>query len=407
MRNLQILFPRGRQAERGAALISALLIATLLLIAGGALILTTTLSATNAIDSAAEAQAYYGAEAGLQATLNVLRGNIASGTPQPTFRNVVDNPTLSPWITYSTSFPDRVPISGTGYAPINGVAYGVLATDPDNTVSPATPSRLLIQATGFGPRGAVKRMELTVSRFAFGFEPPAAITMIGAADPITNPMHFTLGSSNAKEYSGHDHASGSTVVKPSFGTTSTSDNDIALDADNKNTAEAPKSAVLTTLELPPWLSSADSSRAFLNDMQALAQATGRLFGSFSGNSGSTSAPAFTFVNGDCNLDGGAGLLIVTGNLTLSGNPSFNGVVLVLGNGRIDRNGGGNGNIYGAVLVASFARTWPSAEEGQPHPFRTPWFDTDGGGNSKIQYDSAAVENALNTSGNRVLGVREY
>src|ERR687884_2207814 len=66
-----------RRNERGAALVSVLLISMLLLAAGGALILTTAMSATNSIDSTAESQAYYAAQAGLQATLNVLRGNVA------------------------------------------------------------------------------------------------------------------------------------------------------------------------------------------------------------------------------------------------------------------------------------------------------------------------------------------
>src|ERR1041385_4522120 len=72
--------------ERGAALITALLLTLLMLIAGGALILTTNMSLTNTGDSKAEMQAYYAAEAGLQATLNVLRGNVA---PNPLF---VSNP---------------------------------------------------------------------------------------------------------------------------------------------------------------------------------------------------------------------------------------------------------------------------------------------------------------------------
>src|ERR687884_654539 len=68
---------RRRPNERGVALVTMLLISLLLLAAGGAVILTTAMSATNSIDSAAETQAYYAAQAGLQSTLNVLRGNVA------------------------------------------------------------------------------------------------------------------------------------------------------------------------------------------------------------------------------------------------------------------------------------------------------------------------------------------
>ena len=41
---------------------------------------------------------------------------------------------------------------------------------------------------------------------------------------------------------------------------------------------------------------------------------------------------------------GAGLLIVTGKLLMKGNPSFKGLILVMGEGYVERDGGGNGNI---------------------------------------------------------------
>src|SRR5213078_3492816 len=76
--------PNHRKNERGAALITSLLVATILLVAGGVLIQITSMSAANAIDATAETQAYYGAEAGLQAALNAVRGNAAhSATAMP------------------------------------------------------------------------------------------------------------------------------------------------------------------------------------------------------------------------------------------------------------------------------------------------------------------------------------
>src|SRR5260370_13872302 len=88
--------PKVRKNESGAALITSLLVATALLVAGGALIQITSMSAANAVDSTAETQAYYGAEAGLQAAVNALRGNAAhtgsalpSGLPTIAFRTTV------------------------------------------------------------------------------------------------------------------------------------------------------------------------------------------------------------------------------------------------------------------------------------------------------------------------------
>jgi hypothetical protein len=94
------------------------------------------------------------------------------------------------------------------------------------------------------------------------------------------------------------------------------------------------------------------------------------------------------------------LLIVTGNLTMSGNPSFTGLILVLGGGSVLRNGGGNGDIYGAMAVASF----PVNGNGG---FNSATFHTNGGGTATMQYDSSAVRQALNVAGPRVKGVHEY
>ena len=92
--------------------------------------------------------------------------------------------------------------------------------------------------------------------------------------------------------------------------------------------------------------------------------------------------------------------IVTGNLTMSGNPNFDGLILVLGAGTVNRDGGGDGSIYGAMTVARF-------DPVNSGPFLSPTFNTNGGGNSTMQYDSDAVRKALNASGPRVWGVREY
>ena len=65
----------NRAGERGAALVTMLLVSVLLLGAGGALIMTTMMSANNSVGSTAEMQAYYVAESGMQSALNALRGN--------------------------------------------------------------------------------------------------------------------------------------------------------------------------------------------------------------------------------------------------------------------------------------------------------------------------------------------
>lgn len=399
---------KANRKERGAALVTVLMISTLMLATGGTLVLVTSLAARTTYDATAERQAYYSAEAGMQEALNVLRGNVA---PQPgmpagsqiNFRGAVtlansnrpgdvsDKARLSGWLNYSA---DRVALTA-NYTPISGLAYDVEVIDPDSTPVPSgEPTRLLLRVRGYGPKGAEKRLELIVQRTNFDYAPPAMLLMRGAGN--CNAMTFSIGSSNAKEYSGHDRAS--TSIVPTFGATCDGDEAIELASDSKETVAEPKADKFDNPELPAWLRTADEARAFLAEQKLNAQSQGRYFTSFDGTSGTSSNKAFTFVDGDCDLDGGGGLLIVTGTLRLHGNPSFDGLILVLGNGRVERDGGGNGDIYGAVTVAKFNATGD---------FLPPFFDTNGGGNSLMKYDSASVRAALNVAGPRILGIHEY
>ncbi len=125
--------------------------------------------------------------------------------------------------------------------------------------------------------------------------------------------------------------------------------------------------------------------------------------------GTPTSPMISIVNGDFTLDttnaGGAGVLLVTGNMTFNGNPPFDGVILVIGKGQVTTSsGGGNGNLYGAMLVANCFDAngnWTTGAPGSPS------FDwSKGGGTYNIQYDSCWVNNLGNHSVYKVLASRE-
>jgi hypothetical protein len=85
---------------------------------------------------------------------------------------------------------------------------------------------------------------------------------------------------------------------------------------------------------------------------------------------------------------------------MNGGPSFDGVILVLGTGVVQRDGGGGGNTFGAMVIASFNRTSGN--------FTAPTFNTaNGGGDSTIQYDSLAVSRAMSAIGATPGGIREF
>lgn len=151
-----------RKGEKGAAMVMVLLISFLLLTASAGLLMETSMNTQNISDATAEQQAYNAAESGLQATINVLRGNV---TPNPlidtskpasdpanliSFRKAIststsnadagDVPRLSRWLTYNyktsgSAFNDRVVLGATGssYNPHTGYAYSVSTSDPDKT----------------------------------------------------------------------------------------------------------------------------------------------------------------------------------------------------------------------------------------------------------------------------------
>jgi hypothetical protein len=181
-----------RRGEKGAALVISILIATLLLAVAGTVILTTSMSAVTSIDATAEVQAYYGAETGLEAALNAIRGHVQpngiAGTTRISFLNAVRPNTsnhandgsavarLSAWLNYDQN-DWRVKPAGANYS------YSVVVMDPDDPTgtlrSDASyrPTRIQVQSTGYGPKGSTKRMEMIVEKVSFDFEPDEVLMM--------------------------------------------------------------------------------------------------------------------------------------------------------------------------------------------------------------------------------------
>jgi Tfp pilus assembly protein PilX len=395
---------RDRINERGAALIITLLVSTALLVAGGALIQMTSRSARNAIDSTAETQAYYAAEAGLNVALNVLRRNVPSNPvgKQATFRNAVDNPTLGPWLNYNTT------VSGKSAVSLGNCAYSIEVIG-DGTVAPKQPKRVIVQATGYGPNSAKKQMRMIIARNAFEATAPAMMTLIGT--PVGSPpMFFDGGTSANHVYTGDDNA-GAVTGLPAFGVTNPIDYAKAYDSASKNTTSDPKVQIVSGPSIPDYLQSPKDARAFLDKMRALADEGQKqnLPGVSYLPGGSSGTPTgFTFVNGNYTMGpgSGSGLLIVTGDLTTNGGTDFTGLILVIGKGSVNRNGGGGGKFLGATFIANV--DWPVVAPAEPKTdFGAPFFNFNGAGKATMQYDSSAIEDALQTLPGPVLGVSEY
>lgn len=302
--------------------------------------------------------------------------------------------------TYALNFAGGTQVLDLGYS-----------TSPTSTSIPARvtapdPKRLLVKSYGFGPQGAQKRLELMITRAYLEYDAPAGVTLRGADD--CSPLNLDTGSSGTKWYSGADY-SGKDPQRPTFAVSPCDEDDANAGIKKHDTVADPEIGQLmdnasggTAVEQPSFLDTADKARTFLNGLQSKAQSLNRYFKPGSGSSttvnDSVDAPMFTFVDGDCTLSGGSGFLVVTGTLTLQGNPNFKGAILVLGTGVLIRNGGGNGDILGGITVAKFGRTAGN--------FEAPTFHTNGGGNSNVQYDSSALSRGLASASN-VSGIREF
>jgi hypothetical protein len=345
-------------------------------------------------------------------TISQTRPWVATTTLEGTFEGDVDTTATTVKVTFRKA---SVKADGTNYA-LN-LPGGTLVLDLSYSASPGTtnvparvtapdPKRLLVKSYGFGPQGAEKRIELMVTRAFLEMDAPAGVTLRGADD--CSALSLDTGSSGAKNYSGVDHA-GVDPQRPSFAVSPCDQDDANAGIIKHDTVADPEIGLLTddasganAVEQPSFLDTADKARAYLNGLQAKAQSLGRYFKPGAGSSvtinDSLDSPMFTFIDGDCTLAGGSGFLVVTGTLTMRGNPDFKGAILVLGDGVLTRDGGGNGDILGGITIAKFGRT--------AGDFMAPTFSTNGGGNSNVQYDSSALSRGVASAMN-VSGVREF
>lgn len=131
--------------------------------------------------------------------------------------------------------------------------------------------------------------------------------------------------------------------------------------------------------------------------------------------GTPSAPVTTVVQGDLSLSGinGYGLLLVTGNLVLDANVSWNGIILVIGQGSLSIPNYGYGQILGAVVLAKTRDSGGNLLSNLgPVTFKvcltsTCNYPADArNGNRGFWYDSCWIQAALPPAGYKVLSFHE-
>jgi len=311
--------------------------------------------------------------------------------------------------------------------PVNGTVTTLLTA-----VSSPEPGRLIVKVVGFGPHGASKNLQMMISRFGVNYDPLATMLIRGAGNDSIPASTISIGNSANYVYTGLDNSGGQPLpafmvtTDPDYLTLSTlkSNNPTGVQGDPTGFISPLKEVTLPTnlAALPTWLQTTSDpvsgARAFVEQLRQAARqqfsgctsgqaaSCDRYFNTTAGDSApsdfgaTTSDGIFTFVDGDVSLpsSGGKGLLVVTGTLTMSGSQTFDGLVLVLGGGVLDRSGGGNGSSLGAFVVAKFDSTGG---------FLAPRFTSSGSGTSVLQLDRGKVKTALRLAGVPVLSVSEF
>jgi len=278
-----------------------------------------------------------------------------------------------------------------------------------------TNKTVMLTSVATGPNGTKATVEITVAIFDL-FTPPSPITLVGPG------ANFAGNNSNAKDLYGDDQCATDpigvtrTVVAMSHlvdvpnvqGAINSSKPDTyhARDATGAAvTAEDDPNLIASTIPssvMTVIMSNYGIDLLNYNDLNEMVKAVEKAADTVAAG-GTTStgvyvgAPGETqvvVVKGDFWLkDDGAGILIVTGELLFNGNIDYDGMIYVIGEGYMRRNGAGNGTINGGILVANTAG--PDGVPGNGDDvLGPPTFDTAGGGNSNVSYCSTVMEQAL-------------
>ena len=256
----------------------------------------------------------------------------------------------------------------------------VVPTVPSTPPTPTSVQALEITAFAVAPNGGHRLLQyvvapLIISPDAMDQNFPAALTLDG------NGVNYAGPGTNGFMVNGQDQRSGSPLLFYSIGYTNAADGTnlvtAATPAQNYQGAPpgpggpppVPSHAPGTIANVSPtpatsllrqsWMTPATLD-AVMQDIENSADVV--LTGSVNSTEISNAAPLMSptnpmtvVVNGNLRLNGrgftGYGLLLVTGTLTYDPDASWNGIVLVVGQGILASNGSGSGGFEGTVFVA--------------------------------------------------------
>ncbi len=413
--------------QKGIVLPIALVFLVVLGVMGGAAVMMTRTDIRISGNYKNSETAFYVAEAGIENARETLRAlNAASGIKNA-FSDELAGVTGSNGVLdgYSSG-TDDVPLLSA--ATLGNGSYTVYLTNDSGDGSlNLTDSNQTVTLTSVatGPTGSTAIIESTVKTFDL-FPPPGSITLLGSG------ANFTGNMSMAKDLAGDDQC-GSGTPKPVISVTDIADvPSIKASINNSKpqtyhtkdsdgnivTAETDPDAITKTISISTLasinsnyginLNDAHSLNNFVTDLKQLADTVAS--GGTDASSVYVGAPGDTrivVVDGDFNLnESGAGILLVTGELTFQGTITYDGVILVFGEGSMRRQGGGNNTIKGGIIIAD--TLGPDGIAGTADDvLGPPSLNTSGGGQSNIIYCSTVIDNMLSDIPPRPISFRHF
>jgi hypothetical protein len=290
----------------------------------------------------------------------------------PTTQTVLPGP-IYKWV--------RINAVTVGSAQANGVFVNPLVTLPGTPVLyanghlyadavPGGVQALEITSLAAMPNGSQRMLQYVVAPITLGLAFPAALTLDGNNVSFTAAPGFIVHGTDTQ--SNPPLPSCSPVAPPVAGIGYTNSADASqanivggIPSGTANTNNYTGSGGATPnvqlVSLPPNWQTPGALNALVQTIAANADvnvpapstpADPSVFPAYM----SATNPVTIVVNGDLTVRNwaqtGYGILVVTGNLDFGPNDSWDGIVLVIGNGVLTATSSGSGNFYGAVVIAN-------------------------------------------------------
>jgi hypothetical protein len=395
------------------ALVTSILILLFLSLAGGALISSTRVDVQIASNYGTGVRSLYLAEAGIEAGREALRTSGAEVTTLLTTAAGADGNLASGRDLTGLLAGDDAPLlpadsgarsAGLVMSDTAGRAAGSyhvwLRNDVVDDRTATADTNDIVTLVSVARIGDATRTVEAVVRKATLPDLPAALTLNGPVNP------FLPATSSIFEINGLDQ-SGNGNNLHAIGVISGADETLVSDAIPSNRANNYTGLGGETPNVEDISGDLGSEYTTVSGLEAvvegLSYAATSHYDPGLGNTtalpsvGSAASPEIVVVDGNCDFGpgDGYGILVVRGDLVLHGNFSWTGIILVIGQGTVEWNGGGHGEISGGILLA---RTRDEPTVANPlGPLRATRgdvsIDFNGGGGNGISFNSDSTANA--------------